>query len=84
MANNEKGVFEMNPEKEKAVASTTALKHKQRRGSYRKAIPLSSLKEQVGQILLNLQGTQQTEWQVLESMLRRYVDLNYCEGSHHG
>lgn len=70
-------------EKEKAGVGTPATKNKQRGRKYRKAVPLSSLKLQIGQLLLNLQNqsAQQTQWQVFESKLEQYIDLKLCEVS---
>jgi hypothetical protein len=53
--------------------------------SYQKDSKLSSLKLQVGELLLYLQtplpqNEQQNYWQVFESCLRRYIDLRFCEG----
>lgn len=74
--------------KKKAVRRTngTAKKNNLQKRSYRKAIPLASLKIHIGEILLNLQdqSTEQNQWGVFDSMLRRYIDLKFCGGSHNG
>jgi len=67
------------------VSAQTADKNESHCKTYLKAAPLSSIKEQIGQLLLYMQiplpqNEQQKDWQVFESCLRRYVDLKYFEG----
>ena len=73
----------MKPEIKKAVciAGKTATKNKLQCKPYLKAVPLSSLKIQVGKLLLNLhnQNVQQTQWKVFESKLKQYIDLKFSE-----
>jgi hypothetical protein len=67
------------------VSAQTADKNESHYKAYPKAVLLSSLKMQVGELLLYLQtplpqNEQQNYWQVFESCLRRYIDLRFCEG----
>jgi hypothetical protein len=76
MANYERK-FKMNTEIKKAVALTTAIRNKPQRESYRKSTLLSSLKEQIGCLLLYLQkplgqNKQRKLWRLLESNLEQY------------
>jgi len=67
------------------VSAQTADKNESHCKTYLKAAPLSSIKEQIGQLLLYMQtplpqNEQQKYWQIFESFLRRYVDLRFFEG----
>lgn len=69
----------------KAAALTAAIRNEPHSKSYQKDKPVSSLKEQIGQLLLYMQtpppqNEQQKYWQIFESFLRRYVDLRFFEG----
>ena len=64
----------------KAAASTAAIQNKQRNKAYPKAIPQSSLKNRIGELLFHLQiplteGERQRYWQVFELELRQYLNL---------
>lgn len=64
----------------KASASTLAIRNKQHDKSYLKVQPLSSLKMQIGELLLCLQAplgeTEQKRYrQQLEKTLREHIDL---------
>ena len=67
-------------------AGKTAKKNKEQNRTYPNAVQSSTLKLQIGEILLNLhcQSEPKRQWQVFESKLRRYIDLNYCGSHHHG
>lgn len=60
-------------EEEKAGAGTPATKNKLQRKPYPKAVPLSSLKIQIGELLLYLlAGDRQPDgWQRLDQLLRK-------------
>ena len=67
----------------KAAALTAAIRNEPYPKSYQKDKPVSSLKEQIGQLLLYMQNPspqneQQKYWQIFESCLRMYVDLKAC------
>lgn len=51
--------------------------------AYRKDAPLSSLKMQIGELLLCLQALSENErqeqWPVFESEFKQYADLRFCE-----
>lgn len=80
------GIMKIGKEKAVRRANGTAKKNNLQKRSYRKAIPLSSLKIQIGEILLFLQdqSTEQIQWEVFDSTLRRYIDLKFCGGTHDG
>lgn len=65
-------------EKEKAVALTTAMNNELQHETYRKTAPLSSQKEQIGQLLFDLQLQSEPKlWGLFESELRRFIDLRF-------
>ena len=61
----------MNPEMKKAVALTTATKHKLQNESSRNADLLSILKIKIGELLL----FDNPNWQKIESALRKYYEV---------
>ena len=72
----------MIPEKEIAVAGTTAKENNLQSRPYQKSAPLSStnLKHEIGTLLLGLQfpvgqPLSRIGWQLFERLLRQYVDL---------
>jgi len=66
------------------VSAQTADKNESHCKTYLKAAPLSSIKEQIGQLLLYLQISPETDkhvyWQQFETMLSQYLDLKICGG----
>lgn len=69
----------------KAAALTAAIRNEPHPKSYQKDKPVSSLKEQIGQLLLYMQtpppqNEQQKYWQQFETMLSQYLDLKICGG----
>ena len=69
------------PKKGAACLQQTAEKTKTQKALYRTLPVISSLKIQIGQLLLSLQNQSepQGQWQVFESELRRYIDLKFRE-----
>ena len=76
MANNEKGSAIMKTPIKKAAAPTAAIQNKQRNQAYPKAVPLSSLKIKIGELLLLLLGghTEPDGWRQFEQLLRQFYD----------
>lgn len=63
--------------KEKAAAVTAATSNKQHSKVYCKPVPLSSLKEQIGELLLFGNEQRREFWWLLESLLIQYLDFKY-------
>ena len=67
------------PRKDRAAASTTAPTIELHGKSYQDRVPLSNLKSEIGTLLLCLQfpigqPLSQIGWELLERLLRRYVN----------
>lgn len=58
------------------IAGKTAIRNKQRNRAYPKAVPLSSLKIQIGELLLLLltENEQPDGWQQFERLLRQFYE----------
>ena len=76
MAKSKKGIYEMIAEIKKAGASTPAIRNKLQYIPYPKAVSLSSLKIQTGELLLLLftKNGQPDGWQRFDRLLRQLYE----------
>ena len=77
------------PEKERAAVPTTALKQYLQDKSYREAMSPSSLKSEIGILLLCLQfpvgrELSQIGWMLLERLLRSYIGHRISQSGFYG